>query len=333
MAIAVAGKRLERAAAVDVPAQVLPPLLTVTLAAATAEVVLLRLISRIGVHIPAMGWARGGYTVAVTVGGYAFPLAAVFAAATLAVLAVAILRRAPLAALPALVLLGFQGWLLGRAADASAVALHELLLGGSLLAILVAAPRRADRRRPLLLLTLIVTAEALGQAQAASVNMAAGGGTALPVSLTAAGEIILLTALLAAPWLLAPPAWPRAALLAGAAFAVLAGGALVANGATTRILALWTFGLAMPAPALLYVLAGAGLTATAVAHLRAGRAMTAAGLTLIVLGGYVPPNSYQADLLLSGVLLLALVVAPMENAVRAAVITGERQPESSGALS
>lgn len=316
MAVLVAGERAKRAVAVDLRAQILPPLVAVTLVAAAAELVLLRLTSRIGIHIPAMGWARDGYTVAVNAGNYAFPLAAVFAAGTLAALGLALLRRAPAPAVAALVLLGYQAWLLRAGVGATAVAVHELLLGGCLLAALLQAMREGWRRGPALLLALVVGAEVLGQLQAASANMAAGGGAALPVALVSGGEVVLLAALLLAPLLLAPPAWPRGALAAGVMAALLVGGALAGDASTARILALWTFGLAMPAPVPLYALAAAALTATAVAHVRASTAAVAAGLALVALGGFVPPNSYQADLLLAGVLVLAFptVLSQREHA-------------------
>lgn len=305
MTLAVAGKRIDALASADQLSQLLPPLLTMTLVTATAELVLLRLVSRIGVHIPAMGWARGGYNAAVSAGNLVFPVAAVFVVALLAVLALTIARRSPLTATAALVLLAYQVWLLAVREGGTGVGQFQILLTATLILAYVTAVQAHLSRGPLTFLALVVAGQALSLIQAAPANLAAGAAE-LPLAVAAAGEVILLAALLLAPLLLAPPSWPRAALVAGPAAILLTGGALAGNPSTARILALWTFGISMPAPALLYVVAAGTLTATAVANARAGRGWTTAGIALLALGGYGPPNSYQAGLLLGGVLVLVL---------------------------
>jgi hypothetical protein len=303
MTLAVAGKRIDALASADHLSHLLPPLLAVTLATATAELVLLRLVSRIGVHIPAMGWARGGYNAAVSVGNLVFPVAAILVVAVLAVLALALTRRWPLMAAAVLTLLVYQAWLLAVRGGEPSVGRFQVLLTATLVLAYVTGVQARSGRGPLAFLALAVAAQALGLIQAAPANLT-GGAAALPLAVAAAGEVLLLAALLLAPVLLAPPSWPRAALAAGLLAALLTGGALAGNPSTARILALWTFGLSMPAPALLYVVAAGTLTATVVANARAGRGWTAAALALLALGGFAPPNSYQAGLLLAGVLVL-----------------------------
>ena len=305
MTLAVAGKRIDALLSADQLNQLAPPLLMVTLGAATAELVLLRLVSRIGVHIPAMGWARGSYNVAVDVGNLVFPVAAVFVVALLAVLAPTIARRSPLTAAAVLALLAYQAWLLAVGGGELGVGRFQMLLAATLLLAYVTAVQVHPGRGPLTFLALVVVGQVLSLVQAAPANLV-GGAAELPLAVAAAGEVILLAALLLAPLLLAPPSWPRAALIGGLAAALLTGGALAGNPSTARILALWTFGLSMPAPALLYVIAAGTLTATALANARAGRGWTAAGIALLALGGYAPPNSYQAGLLLAGILVLIM---------------------------
>ncbi len=283
--------------------QVVAPLVIATLAAAGAELVLLRLISRVGVHIPAAGWARGAYAVAVAFGNLVFPAATVLATGTLVVIGLALLRRWPAAGAVALALPAGQLWLLARGTSAEGVALLEALLAAALLLmpLLMADAPRGVR----LFLGLTALGEALGLVQAAAANLSASGAPRLPLALATGGEVVMLLALLLLPVLVSPPAWGRAALGTGFGATLLIAVALAANGSTTRILALWTFGIAMVAPSPLYGLAAGALAATALAHARGGRPAYAAGLVLIALGGYLPGNSYQAALLLTGVLLLA----------------------------
>lgn len=306
MALAIAKKQSRTIPIAGHRTDVLRPLLAVTLAAAGAEVVLLRLISRVGVHIPAMSWARDSYTAAVNLGTYAFPMATVFAAALLGVLAFAVARRRLLPAAIILTLLAFEGWLLLTADRPTTAALHELVLAAALLAVAAAAWYEGRARGVLVFAGLIVVSEVAGQVQHATAILTAGGGRALPLGIASAGEVLLLAALIALPLLLAPAAWRRSAVVGGVVAMLLVGGALAGNGSTTRILAIWTFGLSMPAPVVLYALAAGTLTATAIALWQAGRTAEAAGLILLALGGYVPPSSYQANLLLAGIVLIAL---------------------------
>jgi hypothetical protein len=305
MALAVAENKPWSSIIADRRSEVLRPLLMVTLIAAGTEVVLLRLISRIGVHIPAMSWARDSYTAAVTVGNRTFPVATIFAAALLAVLALSIARRRLFVACAALTVLGYQVWLLLTPDRPAAVAIHELALAGGLLAVAVAMLREQPAKGMVAFVGLVAVAEFAGQAQHASAILTADGGRALPLAVTSAGEVLLLVALLFLPLLLAPTTWHLSAFMGGVAAAILVAGAIAGNESTARILAIWTFGLSMPAPALLYAIAAGMLTATAIALWQAGRTAQAAGLVLVALGGYVPPSSYQANLLLAGMLLIA----------------------------
>lgn len=306
MSIAV-GKGVTRARSVAGPrSDLLRPLLAVTLIVAGGELALLRLISRIGVHIPAMSWAQSSYNAAVATGNRMFPVATVFAAALLVVLAISVSRRRLLPACAALTLVGYEAWLLLTPDRTATTALHELALAGALLAIAVTAVRERQPNGVLVFVGLVAAAEIAGLVQHASAILMANGGRALPLASTTAGEVLLLAALLLLPVLLAPPAWQRSAIVGGVLVALLVGGAIVGNSSTTRILAIWTFGLSMPAPALLYAAAAGILTATVIALWQAERTAEAAGLVLVVLGGYVPPSSYQANLLLAGMILIAL---------------------------
>lgn len=303
MALATPGTRASGVAQPSWPVATLRPLVAATLVAAGAELVLLRLISRVGVHIPAAGWARGAYTAAVALGNLVFPAATVLATGTLVVMGLALLRPWPAAGVVALALPAGQLWLLAHGTGAEGVALLEALLTIALLSVplLMAGAPRGVR----LVLGLTAIGETLALVQAAAANLSVYGAPRLSLALTTGGEVVMLLALLLLPVLIPPPAWDRAALAAGFGGALLVALALAANGSTTRILALWTFGIAMVAPSPLYGVAAGVLAATIIAHARNGRSAVAAGLALIALGGYLPGNSYQATLLLAGVLLLA----------------------------
>ncbi len=305
--------------------QALPALATVTLAASAAEIALLRLTSRIGVHIPSMTWAREGYRAAVSLGNWVFPLAAVFAGGLLAVMALVLALGRRRSAVPVVAavaaVLAVDLLTLGQAPTGRLVAAHEALVAVALLAAGFAAAACDDGRGRgvRLFLALLVTGEALGQAQLATVNLVGDGVRTLPVAVLTAGEALTVAATLASPWLFGNPRrWDRRAVVAGAVVTLLVAGSVIGNPSTTRILALWTFGLAMPFPAALYAAAAGALAATIVALVRSGHAAEALGLLLIASGGYVPPNSYQAALLLSGVVVLAfpaLLAAPAAGAV------------------
>lgn len=297
--------QLTRSAARPAPrllagADLLPALTGATLTAALVELLLLRLLSRIAVHIPDVPALRGLYSAAVYAGTVAFPVAALLAAALLAVAALTLLRTAPWAALPALALIGAQAALLATGERALGTAAIQWLLAASLFAALFQRTRRAT----VLVVAAVAGGQALGLAQAASANLAAEGGRALPLGVAHAGEGVVLAALLATPALAARRSWRRGALLAGGAAGLVAAGLLFGNGSTAATLALWTFGLSMPLPALLYAVAAGTVTATLVTLAREGQTLRAAALGLMVLGGFVPANSYQNCLLLGGVLLL-----------------------------
>lgn len=283
-------------------AQFLPTLMFATVAAALVELTLLRLLSRVAIHIPDVPALRGVYSAAVQAGTVTFPVAALLAAALVTVAAMAMLPRAPILAIPALALLGAQAALLVAGESALGTAAHQWLLAVALLAVLF----YSTSRRMALFVAGVGVAQAAGLAQAASANLAAEGGWALPLSVAGAGESLLLVTLLAAPVLVGPRRWSRRDVIAGGVVALIGAGMLFGNASTARTLALWTFGLGMPLPALLYAITAGAMAATLIALLRTGAIERAGALTLIVLGGFVPPNSYQAGLLLAGVMLLVL---------------------------
>jgi hypothetical protein len=320
MALVLGTKPAERTAA-GRTTELVRPLIGLTLIAALAEVTLLRLISRLGVHIPALSWARTLYNAAVAAGEIVFPVATVFAAALLVVLAERLARRAALVTFAILTLLGFEAWLLVTTPDPAASALHAFVLSGALVATLVGAMRTGLPHRPLVFVAFVVAGQCLVEVQSASAHLVALGGRPLPLAWASAGELFFVVALLLLPVLLVAPPWPRQALLAGALATLLTAGMLAGNASTVRILAIWTFGLAMPVLTPLYALAAGTVVATAVALWRAGRTTEACGLALVVLGGFGPPSSYQADLLLAGVVLLAfpqIVERTLPYAARAA---------------
>ena len=281
-------------------ADVLPPVLAATLVACAAELLLLRLMSRIGVHIPALPWLRGIYGWSVQAGTFAFPIAAILAAALLAVLCVDQARHLPLVAGLGLALLSVNLLQLVRPDPAGITTAYGLLVVAALVVAAGAAIVRFSQRRVGMWLLVVALGESLGVLRAA----VAAAGVAAPGPMATLGEWLVVAALVATPLLAGARTLRREPLLAGLPVGMFVAAAFAFGASTGHILALWTFGFSMVAPTGLYVLAAAAVVAAVLALATSGRAMPAAAIALIAAAGYAPANSYQITLLLCGVLLI-----------------------------
>ncbi len=280
---------------------------------ALTELILVRTFYRVGIFIPREGLFRAVYAGLTALGSFAFNLSTVLAYLALGLLA----RRA---------------WRFGRRRAALALG----AFGAA--ALLVSLPGVGEAGPALRLLLLLAVAVVLapflrapdgglGKAAVAAAGLAVllssyaglvgdaarlvprASGTSGTVAAQLAGEAVVVVAglLFFLAWLRerGPALGP---LVAGA----LAGGALLvawqANGAVTGILVLWTAGLRLYLPVALYGAALGGVAAAAVGWL-GGRPWRSAGLTLLLVGGFLLDTSYAQVLAVLAFLFLTEGVA------------------------
>ncbi len=322
------GERSPRGAGLDSAAATV---LTAAAVAVAAELVVQRILVRIGIHIPAFPFLRGPYTVVTESGSIAFPAAVLLAGAALAVTLWWLRERLPgragavlLVTVPLFPLAGVALGLGGREAGWELqMALLYLLAAGIAGAALVAAARGRAKVFAAVLTLSLVTGAAAGLPQVAS-----GGHSA---ELARAGEGGMLVAALLALGLLASRTIDRRAVLiasaAGASMLMLQ----VANPSTTNIVLLWGLGLTGSLPFLLYC-GAVGAVAYAVERLWSdGRILTALGLAFVVMGGYGLHNTYQSTVQILG--LCVLLAAQLEDEVRRAPAAAEAGQSQRGARS
>lgn len=309
---AVKGRRGEivAPAALDLLRQLLPLLA----AAVAGEVVLFRVVSRVGVHIPKDGAVLAVYGRLTELGSVCFNLATLLAgtAAVLAALALfaggrALLRNALL-----------PGWMLALVAEAALFAAlppsetRRLVFGITAVAGLALVAIAARRQREMV---WVSTAAFLLAAYYTLSNLAATlfqATAAAPFSEDALrlGEALVPVAALTAfaawgpplsrrdvrrhPWVYALPT--SLALILAAAF--------FGPGSTSSILSLWTTGLSLYLPLPLYILAFWLYGLTLACCVATGRLQVAAALILLFAAGLSLETTYQY--LLAAVALLTL---------------------------
>jgi len=288
------------------------------LVAAVAELALLRLATRIGVHLPKNGVASDALSAASFMGTFALNLAALLSAAFVALLLAAIAWRARSAATRwfTIVLGAAMFWGLGAGlltddttADVVFNIATTLLVVGLGLA-LATRPQVSSRGR--VAIGLIVAAYVSYQYYAVGqlVYLLLGYTESLPAGMFALrlGEALVLLAAAAAFWAWGADRW-RQAGRAGGTFAFVPALAVVltalAPAATMSILALWTTGLTFYLPLPLYAVALAAFLLTIAACWRGGAFWTATGLVLVLLAGYMPEATYYHVAFLLGVAFLA----------------------------
>ena len=294
-------------------------LAAVLVAAALAETLLLRLATRVGVHVPRGDIARAGIHAASLLGTLALNLASVLAIGLVVlVLALLVLRmeagatRLALAVLSAAML-----WGLGSTLATDSL-MGDALFGLTMTVLVVCAGVGLAWRTGLPLearvaIGLMVVAYACYQYYALGhlFYRALDYSTVPPlaVAVLRLGEGLVVVAGAAAFWAWGARRW-RQAGFAGASFSaaavlIVATGSL-APAATTSILSLWTTGLSLYLPLPLYLLSLGLYLLTAIACLRSGdQFWIGAGLLLLLLAGYMPEATYDHLLLLLGFAFLS----------------------------
>ena len=311
-----------RSLPLEAPA-LLPYLLVALTVAGLGELVLLRTLSRVGVHIPKEGAALTVYDLLTRFGSLLFNLATVLAVVAVVVVLPVLLRVPSLtrwAAVAGLTLL--VGWsltlpLLGS--DDLARLAFGLVF--SAVVLVLAVPYVANGEAPIArraAVGLVAGAFLCGQYYALSYAgyrlLGADGLPPLATQVLALGESLVLLAASAIyrgwgrqkdaphygrPWL--PPA--VASVLSLVLLASYAG-----NGSTSAILSLWTEGLTLYLPFPLYLAAFwlFSYTVTACLQRRSGLTVGCA-LLLLFVAGFAMELTYQH---LLAALALALLVSP-----------------------
>ena len=283
--------------------------------AAVAETVLVRVVYRVGIHIPRSGAFLAFYDKTTDVGLYAFNLAAL--------LAIIVLVVRPLLTTTT----GVRGQLLPAASLALAIVailtlvrpdddllrLMFLVLVDAVLSLVASVlVQRASRLRERFAIGLILAAVvsfqyyALGLSTISALGLRAGlphAGDALRLT-----EALALAAGLATYWAWGPRpvAGERAWLAVGGFCGALFLAVEIANPATTSILALWAIGFTLALPTWAYTIALAGFAGTIGLRLRQpATRLFALGLVLLLVAGIEPGTTYQYILLVIALGLLA----------------------------
>ncbi len=289
------------------------------LAAALLEVVLLRLVTRVGVYLPREEAVSSGFQAASFLGSLAFNFAAILATIlVMLLLGSMVLRmqnqvaRLLVAALSVLMLWGL-GWSLATGVPAADALFGLAMTSLVVLVGIVLVSQRETTPAGRLALGLIVAAYVcyqyytLGYLTVRMLDYAAV--PPFSIATLRLGEGFVVVAGGAAFWAWGAGRWRRAGLPGMALVAVLvlavAFGSL-APASTTSILALWTTGMSFYFPLPVYLLSLALYLLTIVACLRSGDARwTGAGLLLLLLAGYMPEATYHHLLILLGVAFLS----------------------------
>jgi len=322
------------------PAGNLRQLTIVLVLAVLGETTLLRVVTRIGVHLPKDAAVSGLFEAASFFGSLAFNFASLLAIA-LAVLMLSSLTQR-MDNWVSRVIVGF---------------LSLAMLSGLALTLTTGAPV-ADALFGVAAVTLVGVI-GLVLARESGLSAAARGALALMVlayfcyqyyalshlfyrildysslpplsiEILQLGEVLVVAAAVAAFW-----AWglPHRRSLGSGGIVLVAGilGALALAAlspvSTTAILALWTTGLSLFLPFPIYLLALALYLLTLVGCWRSGAASaTAAGLLLVLLAGYMAEATYQHLLLILAVVLLSGAVPWTEPAGTAAFAGTSARP-------
>ncbi|MCH8064597.1 MAG: hypothetical protein IIC90_02065 [Chloroflexi bacterium] len=287
--------------------------------AALLEIVLLRLTTRIGVHVPRSELAGDGLQAASFVGSFAFNSASILAIVLTVLLLLVMttqvrdrVARFVLAAISGALMISLAMSLVtgGAAWDGAfglAATLAVLMLGVTLMA------RKDVRTSPRVAVALVVGAYLCYQYYSLShIAYRLLDYAALPplgIDVLRWGEVLVVLAGAAVFWAWGRPRWRLAgrvgiALVVG--FVAVVGLSTMTPSSTTSILALWTTGMSFFLPSPVYLLSLALYLVTVVACFRDKDAFwLGTGLLLLLVAGYMPEATYHHLLIILGVGFLA----------------------------
>lgn len=298
---------------------VLRQVTAILLAAVMLETGLLRLITRVGVHLPKDESLRGVFHGASILGSLAFNFASILAIALTVFLLLALALRLE-SAIGKLALVSLLAAMLGSLglslATGAAAADALFMLTMALLVVLIGLVLASPDEKPAagrLALALIVAAYLCYQYYTLGylLYQMRDSTAVLPLGITAlrAGEGLVVAAGAAAFLAWGAGRWrqvgPGGLSLVAVVLVALAVAA-VSPASTIPILILWNNGLSLFLPLPVYLLSLGLFLVTLVACWRSGDAFwTVAGLGLLLLAGYMPEATYHHLLLLLGVAFLS----------------------------
>jgi len=300
------------------------PILAALVATGLTELLLLRMLSRVGVHIPKEGLVLEGYSLLTSLGSFAFNVATVLAPLTLVAMIYLLTRPARvgraalgIATLGGLLALLFWSLILPLVGTRPEANVAFGLTSAGLL-VLLAAPYWMNgevppaRRIAVGLMVAAFLCSAYYTLSNAAYNLL--GWTASPpyrLTILGLGEALVVATGFAVFWAWGSWRWlkewrtHKMPLAVPSAVTILLLGSYLANGSTSAILALWTTGLTLYLPLPLY-LASFWLYVVTVGGCLGDsqRTYEAWALLLLLVAGYNLELTYQHLLAVVAVLVL-----------------------------
>lgn len=270
-------------------------------AAALMELLLLRTSTRTLIHIPGLDRFETPIRVIAEVGRFAFYLAIV---SLVAVLVTRTLQELKSGSPRRIVIGAGLASFLGTAV-AGRLGLFPLPIVGvvSLVALILVVAGNGMGRRAVPVLFFVVATVAAGTT-VLELGLQGGLSGRQLDGLLLTAEIGLILSAVTAPLLLTDRPDKRAVWVGFGIFAITTG-AFAADASTTSILVLWNLGVPGWLPGLTYAVAAGSLAATLWSALVSGQRSTAAGLLLLAAGGIGMISTYQAGLVLAGLLYIS----------------------------
>jgi hypothetical protein len=315
------------------PTALYPVVLTALVVASVSEMLFLRVVSRVGVHIPKEEPILTVYRWLTAYGDFAFNVAVLLAASAAGLLVyrlaseyrTSFVGSALLPALIAALLIGAAFQAAAGSSEVPRLAFGVMSCAALLATLCLAWPSAAVGPRVRLVMTLMVSGLLLGQYHVlGQITLQAAGSTAsLPLGTAALGlaEALVLLAGMAVFWAWFP--WRermtshRIELGAASLASMVLVGAFLREPSTTSILSLWTSGITMYLPFPLYVASFWLYIATAAYAVRRPELRPIGfALLLIFAAGLLLETTYQH--LLAIVALTLVAEAPGQSGVREA---------------
>jgi hypothetical protein len=329
----------ERLPRLRISESLLRQLVLALIVAALLEVLLLRLATRVGVHVPRSEALDDGIQAASFLGTLAFNSASILAIGLAVLLFVLVamriedrIVRVSLGTLASVLLVSLGLSLAGNSATVDgtfglASAVLAVVLGVTVLG------RKYVQPGAVLALASIIGAYLCYQYYSLShITYRILDYTSLPplgIEVLRWGEVFVILAGVTVFWAWGRPRWRRVGrvgVVAILALVVAVGLSSAAPSSTTSILALWTTGMSFFLPTPLYLAALALYLVTVVACFRDKDAFwTGAGLLLVLVAGYMPEATYHHLLIILGVGFLAGAFQMVEEASgRASAMPSDR---------
>lgn len=269
-------------------------------AAAGLEFLLLRIFTRTAIHIPGIQELRTPYLVLAETGRIGYFSATVLLALLLVGLVPLIARSRTSVAWVAALGIATYGIVAAMAAAGSADGTSLAFI--SLVAVILTAPWAVRSLPARGVLPVALYASAFTLAAVFAIGQATTDPILTDSALLVAAEALALGFAALSPLLVQRR--DRFALGVSVGVGLVTVAALIGNESTSKVLALWSVGLAGSFPAVFYGVAAGGAAYATLASWRAGRQVFAIGLILLLMAGIGLHSTYQTGLAVTGLALL-----------------------------